>query len=300
MSNGNSDIVRQPARLLRIPPIYKVKAFAYLPVGGLLLARVFKPEKPLPNTTADTARKRNWRHKAKALAEVEAACLGRLSGKVGSKIDARAAKQQAERARLVKNRTRYIQNDAPVVAGMRVVSMGDAKLLNLNRYFTGEPCPFGHVAQRSVRTGVCCGCSDAKRAQKAARDELAREIRADRRKAVAERRADPEWRKQYRREYYARNKARFLASSHRRRDRVRESPGHFTAADVERIKGQQKNRCGACRKPLKKYHIDHHIPLARGGTNEARNIQLLCPSCNHSKSARDPIEFMQSKFGRLL
>lgn len=36
-------------------------------------------------------------------------------------------------------------------------------------------------------------------------------------------------------------------------------------------------------------------PLARGGTNQRTNLQLLCPPCNLSKSAKDPIDFMQSR-----
>lgn len=34
------------------------------------------------------------------------------------------------------------------------------------------------------------------------------------------------------------------------------------------------------------YHIDHAMPLARGGDNAFGNLQLLCPNCNHSKGAR--------------
>jgi 5-methylcytosine-specific restriction endonuclease McrA len=42
------------------------------------------------------------------------------------------------------------------------------------------------------------------------------------------------------------------------------------------------------------YHVDHIIPLAKGGAHELTNLCIACPSCNLSKAAKDPIEFAQS------
>jgi hypothetical protein len=41
-------------------------------------------------------------------------------------------------------------------------------------------------------------------------------------------------------------------------------------------------KCGA----VKELHFDHVIPLARGGSDEAVNIQLLCRTCNLAKGDR--------------
>lgn len=90
------------------------------------------------------------------------------------------------------------------------------------------------------------------------------------------------------------------ASQARRRQAVLASPSHHTAADVQRLIRLQRNRCACCGKSLKSgFHIDHRMPLKRGGSNSRENIELLCPRCNGRKSGKDPILFMQEQ-GRLI
>jgi 5-methylcytosine-specific restriction endonuclease McrA len=63
----------------------------------------------------------------------------------------------------------------------------------------------------------------------------------------------------------------------------------------------QRGKCACCGKSLKNgYDMDHIVPLHLGGVNSDENIQLLTPSCNRQKGAKDPIEFMQLKRGMLL
>ena len=65
---------------------------------------------------------------------------------------------------------------------------------------------------------------------------------------------------------------------------------------VARLQLLQKGRCACCRKPLNGvFHVDHIHALANKGRHEAGNLQLLCPPCNLSKGAKDPIYFMQSR-----
>ena len=62
----------------------------------------------------------------------------------------------------------------------------------------------------------------------------------------------------------------------------------------------QHGCCAACSTQLDdSYHLDHIQPIARGGTSEITNLQLLCKKCNLHKAAKDPIDFMQS-IGKLL
>lgn len=72
--------------------------------------------------------------------------------------------------------------------------------------------------------------------------------------------------------------------------------GTFTRSDVELLKRNQTDKqgrihCWWCNKPISKWHIDHVIPVSKGGTNTPGNLCLSCPECNHKKSAQMPSEW---------
>lgn len=78
-------------------------------------------------------------------------------------------------------------------------------------------------------------------------------------------------------------------------NRRKKSSGKLPASKVRELFSLQRGRCAVCRGKLPKgYHLDHIEPVARGGGNHATNFQLLCPPCNLSKAAKDPVAFMQS------
>ena len=100
------------------------------------------------------------------------------------------------------------------------------------------------------------------------------------------------------------NPEKVSASRQNRRARCRQAEGFHTAEDISRIYIAQGGKCVYCgsalvRRRKGKMHIDHVIPLAKGGTNWPSNLQLLCPACNLSKGAKDPFEFAQN-LGMLL
>jgi 5-methylcytosine-specific restriction endonuclease McrA len=64
---------------------------------------------------------------------------------------------------------------------------------------------------------------------------------------------------------------------------------------VQALFKAQDGKCAYCKIDVSEnYHVDHIMPLARGGMNTRNNIQLCCPACNWSKADRDPVEFAQS------
>jgi 5-methylcytosine-specific restriction endonuclease McrA len=77
------------------------------------------------------------------------------------------------------------------------------------------------------------------------------------------------------------------ADCHNRRARLKKAPGRHTRHDVLALKLKQRNRCANCNRSLKPgYHVDHIIPITKGGSNWPSNLQLLCPRCNLRKGNR--------------
>lgn len=99
-----------------------------------------------------------------------------------------------------------------------------------------------------------------------------------------------------RRNWHLENREKVKANKQRRRARRLLAGGSFSGQDVKAQYVAQKGLCWWCSEPLTNYHIDHLVPLARGGSNDASNIVLACPHCNLSKSDKMPWEWN----GRLL
>jgi 5-methylcytosine-specific restriction endonuclease McrA len=101
--------------------------------------------------------------------------------------------------------------------------------------------------------------------------------------------------------WWAKNPDKKKTYHRNRKARKRGNGGSHTASDIADIFALQNGRCAYCRTDLKKVrrHVDHVVPLAKGGSNGRRNLQLLCEPCNLSKGSRDPIDVMRSK-GMLL
>ena len=70
--------------------------------------------------------------------------------------------------------------------------------------------------------------------------------------------------------------------------------------DLLELVKSAKGYCYWCGKRHQKdYHIDHYIPLSKGGSNTIENLVVACKSCNLKKHAKEPIAFANS-IGKLL
>jgi hypothetical protein len=131
-----------------------------------------------------------------------------------------------------------------------IVTRAEARRSGQTRFYTGKPCKYDHLSERSTASSYCIAC----------------------------------------------NAIILRAWSNTRRS----AEGKYTHADILRIGNAQKWRCHWCEKDTKhQYHVDHVIPLAKGGTHWPSNLVISCVPCNRSKNATDPIEFAQ-RLGRLL
>lgn len=102
-----------------------------------------------------------------------------------------------------------------------------------------------------------------------------------------------------RRDYYQRNRKKLIqyslqwakdnaeraALTSRLKKQRRRAAGVLTAAEWRQIQDQYGNRCLACGSdgPLT---IDHVIPVSKGGSNTAANVQPLCGPCNSAKATK--------------
>ena len=65
--------------------------------------------------------------------------------------------------------------------------------------------------------------------------------------------------------------------------------GIVTAKDLKLLRAMNKTLgadgwvCEYCNKEVDSYHIDHRIPIVKGGKSELRNLSISCARCNLSK-----------------
>lgn len=108
--------------------------------------------------------------------------------------------------------------------------------------------------------------------------------------------AHPEKVKAIHAEWRANNPDAIRSYHQNRRARKQRSGGKLSPDIVATLFKLQRGKCACCGKKLgRKFHLDHRVPLVRGGAHADHNMQLLTPTCNLQKHAKDPIDFMQER-----
>ena len=202
-----------------------------------------------------------------------------------------------------------------------VISRKEARRDGRIRYFTGKPCKSGHISERLVSCGKCLACNretqrsirkDPNHLQKRREYSKTPEYKARRRNRWKLNGREPEYqriiqrdpefcrrrnerlRDKYRNDQNYRKRRRNTQRrySSQRRALKRNSEGSYSYEDIEFLMMFQKKKCCYCKTSISsEYHVDHIVPLSKGGRSDLRNIQLLCPRCNLRKTNKDPIDW---------
>lgn len=120
--------------------------------------------------------------------------------------------------------------------------------------------------------------------------------------------ADVQKRRAYFRRYISENRERINAGSRQwaRQNRdyrnyvglMRRASGRLTLEELKKIKAAAGGKCQVCG-DTNNLHVDHIVPVARGGKTELGNLQLLCRFCNISKGAKPFTEWLPHRLKEL-
>lgn len=137
-------------------------------------------------------------------------------------------------------------------------------------------------------------CSTCKKWQP--KDEFGKDasrcLESERERARRYRKANPDKKREQNHRYYVTNKTLHQERDLRRRARKAdaETDGHTMAELSESWNERDFYGCYWCGADLADgFHVDHVIPLSRGGPHTVHNLVPACPECNLSKGDKMPI-----------
>jgi hypothetical protein len=164
-----------------------------------------------------------------------------------------------------------------------------AKSAGENFYFTGKPCPNGHIDYRKVSCGSCVTCKKEyvkTNDRRAANTESARRYRKN----------NPEAERAKSRRWAEKNKPLLLAKAARRRcAQVNATPSW---ADHDKILTKYKERDAMQKLTGLQYDVDHYYPIQSDficGLHISENLRVILSRDNKRKSNKMPENF----YGRI-
>jgi len=81
----------------------------------------------------------------------------------------------------------------------------------------------------------------------------------------------------------------------------RKATGKLPKGIIKNLLAKQNNRCACCGVVFEGlYHLDHIVPISRGGKNTEDNVQLLLPKCNLQKYTMTFEEFLSTRRNKQL
>jgi 5-methylcytosine-specific restriction endonuclease McrA len=109
-------------------------------------------------------------------------------------------------------------------------------------------------------------------------------------------RANLDARVEYKRQWRKDNPEKHRAQSMRRRALKLASGGECDATTIQEMYESQQGLCAYCETVLfGSFHVDHMVPLSRGGRNDWTNLAITCADCNLSKAIKTVEEFFNCR-----
>ena len=103
--------------------------------------------------------------------------------------------------------------------------------------------------------------------------------------------------KEYYSEYYKKwaeeNRDKLRLKKHRYYSRKKRQLGVVSPDIIALLFEEQEGLCFYCNRELQDYHLEHKIPISRGGLHDDKNLCLSCPTCNLRKKDKTAEEFQQ-------
>ena len=105
----------------------------------------------------------------------------------------------------------------------------------------------------------------------------------------------PEQRRAAWAKHYAKHRSEEIAkASLKKRARRLKIKLTYFKYDRDEIARSQNYICPYCKCTFQQFHLDHVIPLSRGGAHTRENMVAACVPCNLRKSNKTPEEFMSN------
>lgn len=98
-------------------------------------------------------------------------------------------------------------------------------------------------------------------------------------------------------EYYkawaAENREACRLRKHKYYSQLKRQLGEVSPDIIDRLFEEQEGTCFYCNRELQEYHLEHQVPISRGGLHDDSNLCLSCPTCNLRKKDKTAEEFQQ-------
>ncbi len=149
---------------------------------------------------------------------------------------------------------------------------------------------------------------DERKKDKAYTDQIYARVKSRRNKAKRQRRkTDSQWRAEQlarSRNYYRQHREIYYVNVRKRNALKKAAEVNLQGMQdfVKAVKSKPSAICYYCQKrvPIADVHLDHIVPLIKGGMHAVENLCVSCSTCNRSKGAKPLIEWVRENASQQL